>query len=663
MTERQKTMIGANQAHMPIVEDDAFLAHVVDEVGLVQLLCSVVHMTGKLDIIDGVQTGGVRFVSDGSGQIPPEQAAELRAKALDAIKAWRDAGCPEPYRPDDVQFRQMIEFLVGTDMGADYVPLVKEEMAFGGDARRHEWSQPVSQKTKDANPVLIIGAGVSGLVLAYRLKEAGIPVTVIEKNPGVGGTWHENRYPGCRVDVASHAYSFSFMQDYKWPGVFAVQSELQRYFDAFVERFGLRDLIELGTEVIRADYDEDAHQWAVVLRGPDGVQRTERTRSLVSAVGQLNRARIPEIPGLDDFAGRHWHTSNWPEDADLTGKNVVVVGAAATGVQAIPIIAEAAAHTTVVMRSPNWIALNPDYHRAFNDSEQWAFDHLPYFSGWTRALYFNWPFDRSPMSFRVDPSWSGGRRSSSRENDYVRMALTSGVERVLAGRPDLIEKLLPDYPPYMKRPMVTEGAFFTTFKRPDVTLTDGIAKIVPDGVIDADGAFHKADVIVFATGFHAQKFLFPMTVCGRDKISLQDYWGEEPSALYGMTVPYFPNFYMMYGPNTNLGFNGTLIFHSECQTKYIVGNICRMIAEDLSEIEVRESVYLEYDALVQETMHDFVWKLEHTNNWYKNDNGRITTNSPWPCLKYWRWTREPDPRDFLEQGEQQSRTVRKTKVA
>ncbi len=659
-------MIGANQAHLPIVEDDAFLAHIVADVGLVQLLCTTVHMTGRLDLIDGVATKLVRYSGDSSGQILDDQAAELRARALEAIKAWRDAGCPEPYRPDDAELRRMLAFLTGVDLGERYLPVVKEEMAYDGDTRRYVWPREVAQAKKDANPVLIIGGGMSGLLMAFRLGQAGIPARIIEKNRGLGGTWHENRYPGCRVDVASQSYSFSFMQDHKWPELYSAQPELERYFNTFADRFGLRDLIAFETEVVRADYDEAAYDYAVVVRGPDGVERTERARSLVSAVGQLNRARIPDLPGLASFAGRAWHTSDWPDDVDLAGKRVVVVGAAATGLQAIPEVARVAAHTTIVMRSSNWMAVNPEYRRPIRDSEQWAFDHLPYYAGWTRTLYFNWPFDMSPARFKIDPDWQGGvpgKLATSHANELSRVRMTEGIASFLADRPDLVDKVVPDYPPYMKRPNVIDGGFLRALQQDNVALTDGIARVVPEGVVDLAGKLHEADVIVFATGFHAQKFLHPMDIRGRGGVALNDYWGDEPAGLYGITVPHFPNFYMMYGPNTNLGFNGTLIFNSECQARYIVGNIGRMIAEGLDEIEVREEAYRAYKAKVDAELAGFVWTLEHTNNWFKNAKGRVTTNSPWSCSQYWEWTREVDPADYLRPGERQAATAADAKAA
>ncbi|WP_375397476.1 flavin-containing monooxygenase [uncultured Sphingomonas sp.] len=647
-------MIGANQATQPIVEDRETLTQVVGDIGLVQLLCSVVHMTGSLAILDGVATRPPMYNGDGSGQIAPEQAAALRARAVNAIVAWRDAGQPEPYRPNDAELSRMLDFLVGTKMGDSYVPVIKDEMGYDGDSRRYEWPKPVSEAQKAANPVLIIGAGMSGLLMAFRLKQAGIPVRVIEKNRGVGGTWYENRYPGCRVDVASHSYSFSFMQDYEWPTLYSPQPEIERYFNTFVDRFDLRGLVSFETEVARAAYDETAREWAVVLRGPDGAERTERSRSLVSAVGQLNRGRIPDLPGLGSFAGIAFHTSRWRQDVDLAGKRVIFVGAAATGTQAIPQVAAIAGHTSIFMRSSNWMAVHPEYTRSIRDSEQWAFTHLPYYAGWTRTLYFNWPFDLTPVRFKIDPDWDGGSRSTSAANEASRVRLTDGIEKFLADTPHLIPKVVPDYPPYMKRPNVIDGSFLRALQQPNVDLvTSGIREVVAEGIVDGEGMLHEADVIVFATGFHTQKFLHPMEILGRGGMSLNGFWDDEPGGLYGITVPHFPNFYMMYGPNTNLGFNGTLIFNSECQARYIIGNIGRGIADGQDEIEVREDVYRAYNDKVQHELKDFVWTLEHTNNWFKNAKGRVTTNSPWSCSQYWRWTRNPDPADYLGPRERQ----------
>jgi 4-hydroxyacetophenone monooxygenase len=648
-------MSSANQADKPIVRDDAFLAHIVEDIGLVQLCCSVVHMTGSLHIIRSAQPKPPLFNGDGSGSLPAEQAADLRARALTAIKAWRDAGQPEPYRPSDAEIGEMLDFITGTPMGDRYVPVVKDEMGIDGDTRRYRWPEPVSEAQRQANPVLIIGGGMSGLLMGLRLKQAGIPARIIEKNAGPGGTWHENRYPGCRVDVASHSYSFSFMQDYKWPTLYSPQPELERYFNVFVDRFGLRDMIVYNTEVVRADYDETDHAWAVVVRGPDGKQRTEWARSLVSAVGQLNRGKIPELEGLTDFAGICFHTSQWRTDLDLTGKRVIFVGAAATGTQCIPQVTAIAAHTTVFMRSSNWMAVHPEYTREIRDSEQWALDHLPYYAGWQRTLYFNWPFDLTPVRFKIDPDWTGGepgKLSTSAANEVTRVKLTQGMEQFFADTPELIDKVVPDYPPYMKRPNVIDGSFLRALQQDNVDLvTCGITKVVVEGVVDIQGVLHKADVVIFATGFHTQKFLHPMDIRGRGGMALNAFWGEEPSALYGIVVPHFPNFYMMYGPNTNLGFNGTLIFNSECQARYIIGSIGRMIAENLDEIEVRDAAYRAYDAKVQEELKSFVWTLDHTSNWFKNAKGRVTTNSPWSCRQYWEWTRAPDPADFLDPGE------------
>ena len=338
---------------------DAEIDAAVAEVGLLPLLMSVVHITGDVDILDAAgRTSPPQFSTDLNGSVPPEKQVELRAQAAGAIKAWRDAGCPAPHEPDEGELRAMIDTLVGKPLDRRYEPLIAEELGFTGDARTFAWDRPVDEAAKAGKPVLIVGAGLSGLVMGYRLKQAGIPFTIVEKNSGPGGTWFENRFPGARVDVPSHCYSFSFVRDVRWPELFSAWHVLRAYFADLADRLGLTPNIRYETEVVRAAYDErDAH-WQATLRSRGG-DETVRVAAVVSAVGQLNRPLIPDIDGQERFAGVRVHTSNWPEDLEIAGKNVIVIGSAATALQLIPELAKQAAHLTVFQRSPTWVFVHP----------------------------------------------------------------------------------------------------------------------------------------------------------------------------------------------------------------------------------------------------------------------------------------------------------------
>lgn len=282
---------------------------------------------------------------------------------IEAVKAWRDAGCPPPHMPEEAELRLMIDTLAGQPLDVRYEALLAEELGLASDERAFRWHKPVQDSEKARLPVLIVGAGLSGLVMAYRLGQAGVPFTIVEKNSGPGGTWFENRFPGARVDVPSHCYSFSFTRDQRWPALFSPWPVLRSYFAEFPTQFGLTEHIRYGIEVVRATWDEQTAEWEVVLRSAEG-ESTERVKAMVSAVGQLNRPLIPEIEGAKSFKGVQVHTSRWPEDLSVAGRKVIVVGSAATALQIVPELAREAAALTVFQRSPTWVLVHPEYRNA-----------------------------------------------------------------------------------------------------------------------------------------------------------------------------------------------------------------------------------------------------------------------------------------------------------
>lgn len=642
-------MNSANQARFPITESDVELAELVQGMSPLVLALSAVHMSGKLDILRlGVRPKPPAFNGDTSGSLAPEEASVLRAAGIEALKAWRDAGGDTPYRPDDAELNEMMSFLLGLDLPAAYVPMIREDMAFDAiDARAFEWRHEIGEDVKARYPVTVVGAGMSGMLIGLRLKQAGIPFVILEKNPGVGGTWLENRYPGLRVDVPSHAYSFSFIQDYRWRHLYSFQPDLLAYFQACLERFGICEHIEFGVEVSGATWNEDDHMWEIATRTADGKTQIRRSRAFVSACGFFNRPHVPDFPGAELFRGRQFHSARWPEDLDLAGKRVAIIGNAATALQMIPPVAEAADHLTVFQRKPSWTFINPEYDRPIRAAEQWAIDHLPYYAGWMRAVVFNWTLDMFPEMMMVDPAWPQDSRSTGAANERSRVRAVETYQSHLAERPDLLEKLLPDYPPYVKRPTIGNGNFFTALKRDNVELvTDAIVRLTEDGMVDATGREHPLDLIIYTTGFEVQKYLAPMVIRGRGGEELNAFWRDRPGGYLGMMVPHFPNFFMMYGPGTNLGYNGNLIFNSELQARYIAHCMRLMVETGREALEVTEAAFSDYMDRTDRRLRQFVWATSYGTSYFRNESGRVTTNSPWSLLDMWTWTREPDPADF-----------------
>jgi 4-hydroxyacetophenone monooxygenase len=622
---------------------DEQIAEALQDVSIPTLLLSCVHMTDDPAVRESILTGDLRpqglFLNEVQGFMTEEDQRAARELALGIIVDWRDRGCPEPDPVDPALLKRMMDWIVCEEVGAEYVPMMLEEMELdGADSRALE-----TVATADPRPVAVIGLGMSGLLAAIRLQEAGIPFVVFEKNAGVGGTWWENSYPGARVDVGNHFYCYSFEPSDAWTEFFAQQPELQAYFQRVMEERGIEPHVSFGVEVTGATWDDDAAGWRVSL--DDG--REVEARAVISAVGQLNRPLLPDVPGT--FDGPSFHTARWDHEVDLTGKKVVLVGAGATGFQLAPAIADQVESLTVIQRTAQWMFPNPNYHAQVGDGVRWALRHLPFYGRWYRFLIF-WPgCDTGLVAAIVDPAWEPQHQSVSEVNDITRVMFTDWIVSQVDNDPDLVAKVVPDYPPTGKRTLQDNGSWLTTLTKPNVELVRaGVDRLEPNGIVDSDGTFHEADVIVWATGFRVNEPLVPMAIRGRGGLDLREHWGIRPRAYLGMTVPEFPNFFCLYGPGTNLASGGSLIFHSECEIRYIVQCLQALDAAGARAMEPRPEKYDEWYEKCQAELKMTVWSSPHIeHNFYKNSEGDVHSLSPWRLVDFWTWTRTPDLEDFV----------------
>ncbi len=631
-----------------ITDDDQAIAEALEDVSVPALMMSMVHMTGDPSILRGSLRPVGIYLNEVQGFMSPEDQAAVRALALDAVIAYRDSGCVLPPSPGPELVHEMMNVLVAQDVPDEYVPMLLEELELdGSDVRDPHWEEGVPAEDKQAFHVVVIGAGMSGLLAGIRLARAGIPFTVIEKNAGVGGTWWENRYPGCRVDVGNHFYCYSFAPNNEWSEFFARQPELQRYFDHCMHEYGVAEHVRFDTEVERAQWDDRSARWSVGLRRPDGTTETIRANAVISAVGQLNRPKLPDIPGRDAFTGTAMHSAQWIEGTDLVGKRVAVVGTGASAFQIVPTIAEDVSHLAVFQRTAPWMFPNPHYHDQVGPGATWAFEHLPYYGRWYRFLLF-WPAcDGGLPAMRVDPAWPDQSRSISAVNDAARVMFTQWMADQVGEDDELLEKVVPDYVCLGKRTLQDNGSWLSALTRDHVDLvTDPIVEIGTDRIICKSGQEHPVDVIIYATGFHANRYLWPMEIVGRDGTVLAEQWGERPTAYLGITIPNFPNLFCLYGPGTNLAHGGSLVLHSECQIRYIMGCL-GMIMAGGGAIECRQEVHDDYNRRLQAELDTMVWShpsIRHS--WYRNREGRIYILSPWRLVDYWKWTMTPANEDF-----------------
>jgi 4-hydroxyacetophenone monooxygenase len=633
----------------PITDDDAAIASALQEAHVPSLIMALVHLTGDIDLLRGdIRPSGdfISFLADPQGGITEAQQATIRARALEVLKARRDQGAALPPPPSDETVHEMINFVIGQSVAPDYVRFLTAELAIDGADPFAQPFDDVADAVKRAFHVVVIGAGMSGLLAAIRLKEAGIRFTVIEKNADVGGTWLENTYPGCRVDSPNHNYSYSFAPN-DWPQHFSPQRVLRDYFSRCATEYGIRDHVRFETEVEEAAYDDGAKRWTLRLRSGDGRRETVTANVVISAVGQLNRPRFPDIPGRETFQGITFHSARWEHEHDLSGKRIAVIGTGASAFQFVPEIAKQARELLIFQRTPPWVVPNPDYHADIPAGKHWLLNHVPFYAKWFRFWMF-WRTAEGLLQFaKVDPEWSEQAHSVSQANEMLRTMLAENIRTAVADKPELLDKTIPSYPPAGKRMLIDNGNWLRALTRDNVhVITDPIAAITPRGLQTASGTAYDVDVLIYGTGFQASRFLFPMKVTGRNGIDLHTHWDGDPRAYLGMVIPGFPNFFCLYGPNTNIVVNGSIIFFSECEVRYILGCLKLLLAQGYAAMDCRRDVHDRYNERIDAGNAQMAWGTPNVRSWYKNSQGRVTQNWPFTLLEFWNQTQAPNPADY-----------------
>ena len=633
-------------AVLPITEDDTFIRAALQSAEIPALLLALSQATGDLSILRPDLRPDASDLLGAQGGLSEEQLAAARDLAFDVLRRFRDSGSRPAPPPGPEALRQMMDFAAGTVMGESDLPFLSAQLGLEEVGSALRWRKADVAPDVDLR-VVVIGAGISGLAAAYRLQRAGLEYIVLEKDSQVGGTWHENIYPGCRVDVANHLFSYSFAQRADWPEHFSSQPVLQDYLRAVASDEGLLEHIRFQTEVVSATFIEEEGIWKVQARGADGTEVSIEANVVISAVGQLNRPSYPNIPGRDDFQGPSFHSARWQRDVELGGKTVGVIGTGATAVQLIPVVADEARDVVIFQRTPPWLAPTPDYHDTVAEGLEWLLQHVPSYAEWYRFWLFCTYAEGLLPSVKVDPEWRDVGTAVSADNELVRQGLVEYLEDQFGDRPDLLPKVVPTYPPAAKRMLRDNGIWARTLKRDNVRLvTDRITRITAGGVA-TDAGEYPLDVLILATGFQASHFLMPMSVKGRGGVDLHQQWAGDARAYLGMTIPGFPNLFCLYGPNTNIVVNGSIIFFSECSINYIMDSIRRLLAGKRRTMECREDVFWAYNREIDDANRNMAWGASDVHSWYKNELGRVSQNWPYTLREYWQRTQEVTPSDFV----------------
>ncbi len=576
-----------------------------------------------------------KLIANEEAGLAPHLIEEIQRAAVDALSSGSSR--PEITDPGNTQMQKMMSHCLGENVPEEYAPMMREEMGFS--SRYQNASSSKNPAAFFTEPVLIVGAGASGIALAAGLQKSGIPFIILEKNSEAGGTWFNNIYPGCGVDTPSHAYSFSFGQRHNWSRYFSPQREIQDYLVRKTDELKIRPHIHFDTKVTSMDWLETKQLWSIkAVSG--GTEKQFLATAVVSAIGQLNAPSVPSIPGREQFSGKIFHSAEWPENLDLTGKSVSVIGTGASAMQIVPTIAPDVKALNIYQRSAQWARPVPRYHDPIEEEAQWLLDTIPFYAAWFRFTML-WRYgDGLLPTLRKDPDWPHPEISVNRHNDKHRQELTEHIRNELNGDEELIKKCLPTYPPYGKRILLDNG-WYGALRRDHVTLiSDPVQEISPSGIMTADGKSRPADIIVFATGFHVTQMAARLNVTGRDALKLQDAWApDNPRAYLGITVPSFPNFFCMQGPNTGLGHGGSAIFQAECQARYIIDCLQQMADEQIMSVDVKPSVHDAYISDVDEAHENLIWTHQGMSTYYRNSSNRVVSVMPWRLVDYWQMTR------------------------
>jgi cation diffusion facilitator CzcD-associated flavoprotein CzcO len=477
--------------------------------------------------------------------------------------------------------------------------------------------------------VLIVGGGFSGLCMAIKLREAGMnSFLLIEKSDDIGGTWYDNRYPGCACDIPSHLYSFSFEPSPDWSRMYPGQQEIHNYLKRCVERYELTPHIRLNTRLHEATWDEAQSVWHATAG--DGMHI--RARVLVSGIGALHIPSFPKLKGIDSFSGPKFHSSNWDHNVDLAGKNVAVVGTGASAIQFVPQIAHSVGKLFLFQRTPPWIVPRMD----FPIQEKWRrrFRRFPLIMRAFRQLIF-WR-----QEFRV-LGFLGNRFVRGKATEIA----THHLEKQIKD-PQLRAALKPDYELGCKRVLVSDD-FYPALTRSNVELvTTGIAEVRERSIVTEDGTEHPVDVLIFGTGFRATEPLIGVRIVGRGGIEIHDAWRERMSAYLGITVSGYPNLFLLLGPNTGLGHNSVVLM-IEAQVRYVMSCLQLMKRAKSRVLEVRQEMQKQFVADIHRRLAGTVWQSGGCHSWYQDQRtGENVALWPGSVVAYVRRTKSASLADY-----------------
>lgn len=576
-----------------------------------------------------------------TGGLSDEAQREVREAAVPVIEALLRGDTPALTLDDRDAMIEAASFFLGEPIDDRHAIILREELG-----RRAQFpTEPPQSKAPTGFRAIVIGAGISGLAAIQIMQQLNVDYTIFERGSEAGGVWYQNTYPGAGVDTPSHLYSFSF--NYRdWEQHFELRDALHEYFNEVLDDLQARDRVQFDTEVLSATFDDRTALWTVVTRDHNGATTEHMANAVISTVGSLNQPVIPKVPGRDTFAGMQFHSNLWPQGVDLAGKRVAIVGVGASSQQISPEIAKIVDHLTIVQRSPQWVAPFDQFREKISPEQRTLLADVPLYRAWNWIGLFWQHGDKIIERLRIDPKWDHPERSVNAQNDRQRAFLTSYIASALEGRPDLIAKATPNYPPFGKR-MLLDNGWYRTLKRDNVSLVaDGVVAVDADGITFSSGDHLDVDVIIWATGFAAAHFLDSLEVYGKDGLRLREFWqGDDPRAFLGVSIPHYPNFFMLGGPHSLPG-SGSFMYFMELQARYLRDLLATMFGKEITALSATVEATDRYNTLVDEKHEQTVWRHPGFATYYRNSKGRVIFVMPFLNVEYWEMVRDPALGDY-----------------
>ncbi|WP_314036915.1 NAD(P)/FAD-dependent oxidoreductase [Dietzia sp. CH92] len=574
-----------------------------------------------------------------------EDAALIRAKAVDyLLTAPDESSLPIPDKDEIVELLEMAE---ARRLGPEDLIMRHHIPAFSDMPFQAEWSD--CRAVPDGYNVAIVGAGFAGVAMGVQLAQLGIPFTIYERRAEVGGVWSINTYPDVRVDTVSFTYEYAFEKKYPWTEYFARQADVREYIDHVARKYGVYDRISFGRDVRAAHYDETTHRWTLTVHGEDTVEDVE-SNVVVAASGVFATPRELTVAGVSEFSGQIVHTAEWTSDVEYSGKNVAIIGNGSTGVQLLSKVAESARSVTVYQRTPQWISPRANYGVPIGEELQWLIREMPFYWNWNKYVAGLSTIDMRNV-LQPDEKWIAAGGDVNERNDMLRGMLVQYISAQVGGRQDLIDQLVPDYPPMTRRPVV-DNNWYKSLTRSNVELVSTpIDRMTDAAIVTADGESREADLVIAAVGFQTEKYIWPTQYHGIGGVTLEDVWAAQGAQAHlGMTVPGFPNMFMLYGPNSQPVASGSgLPVWFEIWSGYIAQCIVGMLENGHSSMEIRRDAFSDYNDRLHEEAKKLIYLSPNSaleKNYYVNEFGRLQMNAPWSGEKFYEMCARPDEADF-----------------